>query len=47
MNKGDVIQALKAVDAIKRYIDGKVPSSVKFSVLEPCKRCHIAELSQL
>uniref|UniRef100_A0A0D9W9V1 At1g61320/AtMIF1 LRR domain-containing protein n=1 Tax=Leersia perrieri TaxID=77586 RepID=A0A0D9W9V1_9ORYZ len=44
MNKADVIQAVKALDVIKRYIEGKVPSSVKFNVLEPCKRCHIAKL---
>ncbi|XBH58751.1 hypothetical protein VPH35_080132 [Triticum aestivum] len=26
--------------AIERYIMGKVPSTVKLNVLEPCRRCH-------
>uniref|UniRef100_A0A0A8ZF11 Uncharacterized protein n=1 Tax=Arundo donax TaxID=35708 RepID=A0A0A8ZF11_ARUDO len=44
MNKEDVMKALSAVEAVKRYIEGKVPSSVKFRVWEPCRRCHIAKL---
>uniref|UniRef100_A0A0D9XGQ6 At1g61320/AtMIF1 LRR domain-containing protein n=1 Tax=Leersia perrieri TaxID=77586 RepID=A0A0D9XGQ6_9ORYZ len=47
MNKFDVIQALSGVEAAKRYIEGKVPSSVKFTILEPCKRCHIPKLYEL
>ncbi|KAL6601427.1 hypothetical protein ACP70R_044647 [Stipagrostis hirtigluma subsp. patula] len=44
MNKEDVIKALSAVEAVKRYIEGKVPSSVKFKVWEPCRHCHISKL---
>uniref|UniRef100_A0A0D3HA22 At1g61320/AtMIF1 LRR domain-containing protein n=1 Tax=Oryza barthii TaxID=65489 RepID=A0A0D3HA22_9ORYZ len=40
MNKGGyVIQALKAVDAFKRYINGKVPSSVRFGALQAVPYC--------
>lgn len=47
MNKLDVLHALSAVEVAKKYIEGKVPSSVKFNILEPCERCHISKLSQL
>nr|TKW23091.1 hypothetical protein SEVIR_4G270900v2 [Setaria viridis] len=33
-----------AVEAVERYIVGKVPSSVQFKVLEPCSQCHVADL---
>ncbi|XP_015696592.1 uncharacterized protein LOC102710527 [Oryza brachyantha] len=47
MCKEDVSQALKAVEVAKRYIGCKVPSTVEFNILEPCKRCHIPKLYEL
>ncbi|XP_062193639.1 uncharacterized protein LOC133897084 [Phragmites australis] len=44
MYKEDVIKALSAVEAVKRYIEGKVPPSVEFKVREPCRLCHIPKL---
>ncbi|KAL6646032.1 hypothetical protein ACP70R_017640 [Stipagrostis hirtigluma subsp. patula] len=44
MRKEDVIQAIRAVEAIKSHIEGKIPSSVKFKVREPCRQCHITKL---
>ncbi|KAL6647443.1 hypothetical protein ACP70R_014880 [Stipagrostis hirtigluma subsp. patula] len=44
MRKEDVIQAISAVEAIKSHIEGKIPSSVKFKVREPCRQCHITKL---
>ncbi|TVT98475.1 hypothetical protein EJB05_56240, partial [Eragrostis curvula] len=41
MCKTAVTEALKGMEAINRYVKGKVPSRVKFQVLEPCDRCHI------
>jgi len=38
-----LMEARKAVDVIKRCIQGQVPSSVKFKVIEPCIRCHTDE----
>ncbi|CAL5029668.1 unnamed protein product [Urochloa decumbens] len=35
-----ILEAHKALGVIKRYIVGKVPSSVKLNVGEPCTRCH-------
>ncbi|XP_073364227.1 uncharacterized protein [Aegilops tauschii subsp. strangulata] len=35
-----LLEAQKAVDVIKTYIEGKVPSSVKFRLIEPCAKCH-------
>ncbi|EMS53446.1 hypothetical protein TRIUR3_07692 [Triticum urartu] len=34
-------EADKAVLVIKKYIKGKVPSTVKLDVVEPCNRCHV------
>lgn len=46
--KGMYMHAIRkarcAVEAVERYIVGKVPSSVKFKVLEPCSQCHVANL---
>ncbi|KAL6651520.1 hypothetical protein ACP70R_010445 [Stipagrostis hirtigluma subsp. patula] len=38
-----ILEAHKALKAIKRYILGKVPSTVKLNVGEPCSRCHAIE----
>lgn len=39
-----ILEANKALLAIKRYIVGKVPSTVKLDVREPCSRCHAIDL---
>ncbi|XP_062227911.1 uncharacterized protein LOC133926145 isoform X2 [Phragmites australis] len=44
MEKKAVMEALRGVEAIKKYVNGKIPSGVKFVVLEPCDRCHIPKL---
>ncbi|CAL5050487.1 unnamed protein product [Urochloa decumbens] len=44
MDRKAIMEALRGVEAIKRYVKGKVPSSVNFKVLEPCDRCHIPKL---
>ncbi|CAM0952013.1 unnamed protein product [Alopecurus aequalis] len=36
-------EAHKALLAIKRYVVVKVPSTVKFNVMKPCRRCHVVE----
>ncbi|RLN13366.1 hypothetical protein C2845_PM09G00830 [Panicum miliaceum] len=44
MERKAVMEALRGVEAIKKYIKGKVPSRVNLEVLEPCGRCHIPNL---
>nr|XP_034597710.1 FBD-associated F-box protein At5g56370-like isoform X1 [Setaria viridis] len=44
MNMHAIRKAHCAVEAVERYIVGKVPSTVKFKVLEPCSQCHVANL---
>ncbi|TKW06092.1 hypothetical protein SEVIR_7G219200v4 [Setaria viridis] len=39
-----ILEADKALEAIRRNILGKVPSTVKLNVREPCSRCHYIEL---
>jgi hypothetical protein len=38
-SKATLAEAPKALEAIRTYIEGKVPSTAKLIVLEPCKRC--------
>ncbi|CAN6321923.1 unnamed protein product, partial [Urochloa humidicola] len=33
-------EAPRALKAIRTYITDKVPATAKFSVVEPCRRCH-------
>lgn len=42
--KGMLMEAHRALLAIRTYIEGKVPSTVKLNVVEPCSRCHAIEL---
>ncbi|RLM55009.1 hypothetical protein C2845_PM10G00540 [Panicum miliaceum] len=44
MERKAVMEALRGVEAIKKYIKGKVPSRVNLEVLEPWGRCHIPNL---
>ncbi|CAL4972687.1 unnamed protein product [Urochloa decumbens] len=39
-----LMEAQRAVLAIRTYIEPKVPSMVKLRVVEPCRRCHAVEL---
>ncbi|OEL16703.1 hypothetical protein BAE44_0022278, partial [Dichanthelium oligosanthes] len=39
MSKGILKEALRAAMAIRTYIKDKVPSTVKLTVLGPCKPC--------
>lgn len=41
VSKNTLVEAPKALHAIRTYIEGKVPSTVKLNVLEPCNRCHV------
>ncbi|XP_062192882.1 F-box/LRR-repeat protein At4g14103-like [Phragmites australis] len=40
LNNTMLREAHRAVTAIRAYIEDKVPSTVKLTVLEPCRRCH-------
>ncbi|XP_024319159.1 uncharacterized protein LOC100835160 isoform X2 [Brachypodium distachyon] len=44
MNRDMIMEAHKALLAVKRYILGKVPSSVELKVVEPCSRCNDLEI---
>ena len=39
-----ILEAHKALEAVRRFILGKVPSTVKLDVRGPCDRCHYIEL---
>ncbi|KAF7023814.1 hypothetical protein CFC21_036248 [Triticum aestivum] len=39
-----ILEAHKALSAVKRYILEKVPSSVKLNVGGPCTRCHVMDV---
>ncbi|KAF7059730.1 hypothetical protein CFC21_066595 [Triticum aestivum] len=43
MDGDSLVEARKALLAIRKYIVGKVPSMVKLNILEPCSRCHAVE----
>jgi len=34
------MEAHRALKAIRSYVEVKVPATVKFTVVEPCSRCH-------
>ncbi|CAN6310494.1 unnamed protein product [Urochloa humidicola] len=36
-----LVEAERALLAIRKYIEPKVPSMVKLRVVEPCRRCHV------
>ena len=40
LETADIREAHKSVLAVKTYIEEKVPSAVKFNILEPCSRCY-------
>jgi hypothetical protein len=39
-----ILEAYNGLEAIQRYIVGRVPSAVKLDVRGPCCRCHTLEL---
>ncbi|XP_062226956.1 uncharacterized protein LOC133925124 isoform X2 [Phragmites australis] len=39
-----ILEAHKALRAVERYILGRVPSTVKLNVGEPCSRCHAIDV---
>ncbi|KAF8781035.1 hypothetical protein HU200_001007 [Digitaria exilis] len=41
MSDNLLMEAPRALLAIRRYIENKVPSTVEFIVLKPCSRCHV------
>jgi len=45
MSKGFLIEARRGAAAIRTYIEDKVPSTVKLTVVEHCRRCHADKLS--
>ncbi|CAO2177590.1 unnamed protein product [Urochloa humidicola] len=47
MNKGFLMQARRGAVAIRAYIEDKVPSAVKLTVVEHCRRCHADKLSEI
>ena len=40
VRKATLVEAPKALEAIRAYIAGKVPSTAKLIVLEPCNQCN-------
>lgn len=40
ISEGMLTEAPRAVMAIRKYIENKVPSTVKVTVVKPCSRCH-------
>ena len=40
-----LMEAHRALSAVRTYIENKVPSTVKLTVLEPCCRCHGSAIS--
>jgi hypothetical protein len=40
LNRAYISEAYKSIEAVKLYIEEKVPPTVLLDVLEPCKRCH-------
>lgn len=44
VSKGTLVEAPKALMAIRAYIEGRTPSTVKLTVLEPCNRCNVVDI---
>ncbi|KAL6659915.1 hypothetical protein ACP70R_002037 [Stipagrostis hirtigluma subsp. patula] len=38
-----IMEARRAILAVRTYIEPRVPSKVKLSVLGPCNRCHVVD----
>ena len=46
MSKDFLMEARRGVWAIRTYIEDKVPSTVRLTVVEHCTRCHADNLSE-
>ncbi|TKW09342.2 hypothetical protein SEVIR_6G088150v4 [Setaria viridis] len=46
MDKDFLMEARRGVEAIRTYIEDKVPSKVKLTVVEHCRRCHVDNPSE-
>ena len=44
MGVGILMETPRALSAIRTYIENKVPSTVKLTVMEPCSQCHAKAL---
>ncbi|XBH71383.1 hypothetical protein VPH35_098838 [Triticum aestivum] len=44
MGRDAIVEARQGLLAIRTYIEGIVPSKVKFTVVEPCSQCHVVEV---
>jgi len=42
-----LVETTRALSAIRTYIENKVPSGVKLTVLEPCSKCHARGLRRV
>ena len=42
-----LVETPRTLSAIRTYIENKVPSTVKLTVLEPCNKCHGKRLERL
>uniref|UniRef100_J3MA04 At1g61320/AtMIF1 LRR domain-containing protein n=1 Tax=Oryza brachyantha TaxID=4533 RepID=J3MA04_ORYBR len=47
MSEDTLMEAPRALSAIRTYIENKVPSTVKLTVLEPCSQCHAKGLKRI
>uniref|UniRef100_A0A0E0A352 Uncharacterized protein n=1 Tax=Oryza glumipatula TaxID=40148 RepID=A0A0E0A352_9ORYZ len=47
IEEGILMEAPRALSAIRRYIEKIVPTTVKLTVLEPCSRCHTKGLQRI
>ncbi|XP_039814995.1 uncharacterized protein LOC120677857 [Panicum virgatum] len=45
MSKGFLMEARRGAAAIRTYIEDKVPSTVKLTIVEHCRQCHADKLS--
>lgn len=43
MDEHDVLEAQKALVAIRKYIKPEVPCNVNLIVVEPCSSCHVGD----
>ena len=43
MGRDAIVEARQGLLAIRTYIEGIVPSKVKFTVVGPCSQCHVVE----
>ncbi|WVZ72579.1 LOW QUALITY PROTEIN: hypothetical protein U9M48_021014 [Paspalum notatum var. saurae] len=47
MPGNEILEARRGLSAVRTYISGKVPLSVKLNVVEPCSRCHAVKIQDV